>query len=83
MGRNCGIYGILDKDLRSLVLILHSIFFIMSNQISRILLRPINRAEVIVKATSRKPKKLVIVGMKRLNEICSFYTYLYKEKALP
>lgn len=33
-----------------------SIHFFISNQISRILLRPINRAEVIVKAASRKPK---------------------------
>jgi len=42
------------------------------------LLRPINRAEVIVKAANKKPKKLVIVGIKELNEIDSFYTYVYK-----
>lgn len=50
----------------------------ISNQISRILFRLIKIPAVIVKTASRKPKKLVIVGIRKLNEICSFYTYLYK-----
>lgn len=55
----------------------------ISNQISRILLRLINRTEVIVKAASRKPKKLVIVSIKKLNEIFSFFIHTYVYKAFP
>jgi hypothetical protein len=50
-------------------------------QISRILVRPINKTEVIVKAASRKPKKLVIVSMrmKGLNEIYSFFIHMFRK----
>ena len=47
-------------------------------RISRILLRPINGAGLIVEAASRKPKELVLVGMKELNEIrFSYLNSLY------
>lgn len=51
MVSNSRIYGIPHKDF-----FLWIVHFKNEFQISRILLRPINRAEVIVKAASKKPK---------------------------
>lgn len=57
----------------------YKLYSVNKFQISRILVRPINKTEVIVKAASRKPKKLVIVSMrmKELNEICSLFIHMF------